>query len=115
MAMHGVSNHGGRSVTTRTNAKTPQKKTSTQIETTIFCAAASPTSFAARSNIRSNKMLFHCFTMYRPGACPLAINCASQVLYTWLARSPAAFRAAFYYLLLIADACILNCLHGFVE
>src|SRR2546427_973346 len=92
MAMHGVSNQGGRSVTVRMNAKTPQKKTSTQIDTTIFCAAAKPTRLATRSNVTSNKTLFHCFAMYTPGACPFATNCASQALYTWLARSPASIR-----------------------
>src|SRR5207245_8115500 len=40
----------------------------------------------------SNKMLFHCFARYRPGAWPLSISCASQALYTWLARSPASIR-----------------------
>src|SRR6266571_2186771 len=92
MAIHGASNQGGRSVTVRMNAKTPQKKTSTPIDTTIFCAAASPTTFATRSSVTSNKILFHCFAMYSPGASPLAINCASQALYTWLARSPASIR-----------------------
>src|SRR2546428_1798967 len=92
MAIHGASNQGGRSVTVRMNVKTPQKKTSTPIDTTIFCAAASPTTFATRSSVTSNKILFHCFAMYSPGASPLAINCASQALYTWLARSPASIR-----------------------
>jgi len=74
------------------NAKTPQKKTKTQIDTAIFCAAASPTRFATRSSATSNKTLFHCFVMYSPGACPFAINCASHALYTWLAKSPASMR-----------------------
>src|SRR5216684_4484407 len=92
MAMQGARNHGGRSVIVRINAKTPQKKTSTQIETTIFSAAATPARFAVRSNSTSNKTLFHCFAMYSPGACPFSINCASHALYTWLARSPASMR-----------------------
>src|SRR6266567_206928 len=92
MAMHGTRNHGGRSATAATNAKMPQANTSTQIGTTIFCAASMPTRFAARSNATSNKILFHCFAMYSPGACPFSINCASQALYTWLARSPASMR-----------------------
>src|SRR6266446_4556996 len=92
MAMHGTRNHGGRSATAVPNAKTPQKNTSRQIGTTIFCAALMPTRFAARSNATSNKILFHCFAMYSPGACPFSINCASQALYTWLARSPASIR-----------------------
>src|SRR5260370_36985235 len=92
MAMQGVRNQGGRSVIVRMNANTPQKKTSTQIETTIFCAAAKPRKFATRSSATSNKTLFHCFAMYSPGACPFSINCASHALYTWLARSPAAMR-----------------------
>ncbi len=90
--MHGTRNHGGRSATAATNAKMPQANTSTQIGTTIFCAASMPTRFAARSNATSNKILFHCFAMYSPGACPFSINCASQTLYTWLARSPASIR-----------------------
>src|SRR6266436_6918010 len=90
--MHGTRNHGGRSATAVPNAKTPQKNTSRQIGTTIFCAALMPTRFAARSNATSNKTLFHCFAMYSPGACPFSINCASQALYTWLARSPASIR-----------------------
>src|SRR6266700_1131362 len=90
--MQGVRNHGRRSVMVRMNANTPQKKTSTQIETTIFCPAAIPKRFAVRSNARSNKILFHCLAMYSPGACPFSINCASQALYTWLARSPASMR-----------------------
>src|SRR6266567_847393 len=92
MAMHGTRNHGGRSATAATNAKMPQANTSTQIGTTIFCAASMPTRFAARSNATSNKILFHCFAMYSPGACPFSINCASQAVYTWLARSPASIR-----------------------
>src|SRR5713226_279897 len=92
MAMQGVRNHGRRSATAATNAKTPQKKISTQAETTIFCAAARPTRSATRSSATSNKTLFHCFAMYSPGACPFSINCASQALYTWLARSPASMR-----------------------
>src|SRR5712692_2880381 len=92
MAIHGVKNQGGRSVIVRMNANTPQKKTKTQIDTAIFCAAASPTRFATRSSTTSNKTLFHCFVMYSPGACPFGINCASQALYTWLARSPASMR-----------------------
>ncbi len=92
MAIHGVRNHGGRSVTVATNAKTPQKNTSTQIGTRIFCAASMPTKPAARSNATSNKTLFHWFAMYSPGACPFSINCASHALYTWLARSPASIR-----------------------
>src|SRR6266704_1948173 len=90
--MQGVRNQGGRSAIVRINANTPQKKTSTQSETTIFCAAAIPKRFAVRSNATSNKILFHCFAMYSPGACPFSINCASQALYTWLARSPASIR-----------------------
>src|SRR5712691_11892143 len=90
--MQGVRNQGGRSVIVRINRNTPQKKTSTQSETTIFCAAAIPKRFAVRSNATSNKILFHCFAMYSPGACPFSINCASQTLYTWLARSPASIR-----------------------
>src|SRR6266699_5328461 len=90
--MQGVRNHGGRSAIARINANTPQKKTSTQSETTIFCPAAIPKRFAVRSNATSNKILFHCFAMYSPGACPFSINCASQALYTWLARSPASIR-----------------------
>src|SRR5713226_1267447 len=160
MAMQGVRNQGRRSVIVRMNANTPQKKTSTQIEMTIFCAAAKPTKFATRSSATSNKTLFHWFAMYSPGACPFSINCASHALYTWLARSPASMRrchthgtrikaeiaktatirhpsnrlcagnlpsasvrfstkrrprfstphrAAFYYLLLVADAHILSC------
>src|SRR6266446_912100 len=160
MAMQGVRNHGGRSVTVRINANAPQKKTSTQAETTTFSAAASPNKFATRSNATSNKMLFQRLAMYRPGACPFSISCASHALYTWLARSPASMRrchqhgtrinaeienpaitcdpkrrqlaacklsplmnssvtrsphfgaphrAAFYYLLPVADAHILNC------
>src|SRR5882762_8900952 len=92
MAMQGARNHGGRSVTAATNAKTPQKKISTQAGTTIFCAAVSPTRFATRSSATSNRTLFHCFAMYNPGACPFSINCASHALYTWLARSPASIR-----------------------
>src|SRR5260370_4556070 len=92
MAMQGVRNHGGRSVIVRMNANTPQKKTSTQIETTTFSAAPKPVRFATRSSATSNKTLFHCFTMYSPGACPFSINCASHALYTWLARSPASIR-----------------------
>src|ERR1700740_153358 len=72
------------------NAKTPQKKTNTQIETTIFCAVAIPKRFATRTSATSNKTLFHCFVMYSPGACPSSINCASHALYTWLAKSPAS-------------------------
>src|SRR6267143_4307425 len=86
MAMQGVRNHGGRSVTAATNAKTPQKKPSTPAETTIFSAAAMPTRFAARSSTTSNKTLFHCFAMYSPGACPFPINCASHVYNAWLAQ-----------------------------
>src|SRR6266852_2136125 len=92
MAMQGVRNQGRRSVIVRMNANTPQKKTSTQIEMTIFCAAAKPTKFATRSSATSNKTLFHWFAMYSPGACPFSINCASHALYTWLARSPASIR-----------------------
>src|SRR5204862_7364760 len=88
MAMQGVKNHGGRSVTAATNAKTPQRKISTQAETTIFCAAARPTRFATRSNTTSKRTFFHCFAKYNPGACPFSINCASQELYQWLAMSP---------------------------
>src|SRR5712692_3710938 len=160
MAMHGARNHGRLSVIAPINAKTPQKTISTQAETIIFCAAAMPTKFAALSSATSNKTLFHCFTMYSPGACPFSINCASHALYTWLARSPASIRrchqdgtrvnaeiakmatirhlenrqragnlpsasvrfsvkrrprfstphrAAFYYLLIVADAHILSC------
>src|SRR6266851_872464 len=90
MAMHGVRNQGGRSAIVRMNANTPQKKTRTQIETTIFSAAPKPKRFATRSNATSNKILFHCFARYSPGACPFSINCASHALYTWLARSPAS-------------------------
>src|SRR6266478_462506 len=90
MAMQGVRNQGGRSAIAATNATTPQKKTSTQIDTTIFCAAPSPTRFATRSSVTSNKILFHCSATYSPGACPFSINCASHALYTWLARSPAS-------------------------
>src|SRR2546425_868521 len=92
MARQGASNQGGRPVTVRMNAKTPQKKTTTPIDTTIFCAAASPTTFATRSSAKSNKFFFHGFAMYPPGACPFATNCASHALYTWLARSPASIR-----------------------
>src|SRR5258708_39812334 len=92
MEIHGVRNQGGRSVIVRMNEKTPQKKTSTQIDTATFCAAANPTRFASRGSATSNKILFHCFAMYSPGACPLAINCASHALYTWLAKSPASMR-----------------------
>src|SRR5216683_6525561 len=92
MAMQGARNHGGRSVTAATNAKTPQKKISTQAETTIFCAAVSPTRFATRSSATSNRTFFHCFAMYNPGACPFSINCASHALYAWLARSPDSMR-----------------------
>src|SRR6266481_1767175 len=92
MAIHGVRNHGGRSVTVRMSANTPQKKTSTQAETTTFSAAGRPNKSAARSNATSNKILFHCFAMYSPGACPFSISCASHALYTWLARSPASMR-----------------------
>src|SRR6266480_4715959 len=92
MAMQGVKNHGGRSVTAATNAKTPQRKISTQAETTIFCAAARPTRFATRSSATSKRTFFHCFARYNPGACPFSINCASHELYAWLARSPASMR-----------------------
>src|SRR6266705_719428 len=92
MPMHGARSHGGRSVTTPMNAKTPQKKVSTQTETTIFWAAANPRAFAVCSISTSNKILFHCLAMYSPGACPFSIIFASHALYTWLARSPASIR-----------------------
>src|SRR5258708_18854713 len=84
--------HGGRSVTVATNEKTPQKKISTQTETTIFCAAVSPTRFATRRSATSNRTFFHCLAMYNPGDCPFSINFASHALYAWLARSPASMR-----------------------
>src|ERR1700719_3286228 len=92
MAKQGVRDHGDRPVTAATNAKTPQKKISTQAETTIFCAATRPARFATCSNATSNRTFFHCFEMYKPGACPFSINCASHALYAWLARSPASTR-----------------------
>ena len=82
MAMQGARSHGGRSVTTPMNAKTPQKNVSTQTETTVFCAAANPTAFAACTISTSNKTLFHCLAMYSPGAWPFSISCASHALYT---------------------------------
>src|SRR5215472_12142275 len=90
MAMHGVRNHGGCSVNALTKANTPQKNVSTQAETAIFSAATKPTIFASPSSVTSNKMLFHCLAIDSPGAFPFSINCASQALYTWLARSPAS-------------------------
>ena len=60
MAIGGVRDHGGRSVTALTNAKTPQKKTNTQTETAIRWAVAKPATFASPSSITSNKMLSHC-------------------------------------------------------
>src|SRR5260370_36656936 len=92
IARQGVRNQGGSTVTVRMNANTPQKKISTQTDTTIFSAAARPTRFPTRSSATSSKILFHCFAMYSPGACPFSMSCASHALYTWLARSPASMR-----------------------
>src|SRR6266568_4933565 len=83
--MQGVRNHGGRSAIARINANTPQKKTSTQSETTIFCPAV----------------------ICHPENCELAVRlllCSVKFSAKRRPRFSTSRCAAFYYLPLAADA-----------
>src|SRR5258706_60406 len=69
MARHGSKNQGGRRETAATSANAPQKKTSTQSGTKIFCAAASPNNFP---NFKSRRSTEHCSIAWRGKAPALA-------------------------------------------
>src|SRR5665213_706243 len=90
MAMPGVSDHGTRPASAPIIANAPQKKIRTAADTQIFSAGRNPMSVPKWLRHTSNKMLFHCLAIQRPGASPRGINCASHALYVWLARSPAS-------------------------
>jgi len=74
------------------SAKTPQKNTSTQIETTIFLSRRNANKVRRSQQHHVEQNVVPLPDDVQPGACPLAINCASQALYAWLARSPASTR-----------------------
>ena len=78
IARQGASCQGGlrgpRRELDHTNAKAPQKKTSTATETAIRCAAEAPKARINPLSIRSNKTLLDCGASVSPAACPRSIN-----------------------------------------
>src|ERR1700722_5191699 len=92
MANKGTKNHGALLLAAETSANAPQKKIRKHTDTANFSVTCKLKSFARPLTRRSKRTLFHRVASHNPVTWPRSISWASQALYMWLARSPAAMR-----------------------
>src|ERR1700722_2231191 len=92
MANKGTKNHGDTFLAAETSVNAPQKKIRTHTDTAIFSLTCKLKSFPRPLTRRSKRTLFHRVSSTKAVTWPRSISWASQALYMWLARSPAAMR-----------------------